>query len=119
MAKTMLVLLYLLLLVLLFALLKTPSSLDSLVCPEPSQVTGNETSTTKTAFIGIMTTSQRFHRRSLIRATYLSACPPDITVKFVIARPSSQQDADLLALENLRFNDILLLGIPSPLPIYH
>jgi hypothetical protein len=68
--------------------------------------------TTKKIFIGVLTTIDRFHRRALIRATYLSAKPSSIDVYFVLCRkPLMEQGGwkTLVRLEQEQYKDILLL----------
>jgi hypothetical protein len=60
-------------------------------------------------FVGIITTIAKFERRSLIRATYLSMRPPEITLMFIVGTPKNDDEKRIVKFETLKFNDIIVL----------
>lgn len=66
-------------------------------------------SNSPTIFIGILTIAETFPKRSLIRMTYLLKRPKNFDVKFVICKPVSKAQFELLALEANMYKDILIL----------
>jgi hypothetical protein len=68
--------------------------------------------THKKAFIGVLTTIERFNRRALIRSTYALLKPDDLDLFFVSCKTPLMNEKGwrtLVQLEKKQFKDILLL----------
>ncbi|TPX31246.1 hypothetical protein SmJEL517_g05386 [Synchytrium microbalum] len=92
------------------ALLFLSRSLGRITSDPPPPETASKP---QTAFVGIFSTAERYERRSLIRSTYLTLKPPSLDVKFVVGQTSDKEWSTLLALEDLKHNDILVLDTPE------
>jgi Galactosyltransferase len=66
---------------------------------------------TNLILVGVFSIASRFHRRSLIRISYLKFKPAQVTFKFVIGKPKDYAELALVRLENEMYNDILILPI--------
>lgn len=69
----------------------------------------------KTAFMGVYSTAKDFHRRSLIRLTYLRDKPEDIDLYFIIGQPETEMHQTLVSLDMSRYGDIIVLNITENL----
>ncbi|KAJ3199984.1 hypothetical protein HK099_002863 [Clydaea vesicula] len=66
----------------------------------------------KITLFGIFSTPSKFHRRNLIRSTYLQLVDDtNIDYKFVVGRPNNREELELLQFENKKFNDLMILDI--------
>lgn len=63
------------------------------------------------ALVGIFSTWDRFHRRSLIRTTYMTARPDNLKIVFVFGKPINDTVRGLLELEQNAYNDVMILDI--------
>ena len=73
-----------------------------------------ETNISKTLFVGIFSTAERYDRRALIRATYLNLQPSNqVNVCFVVGQPPSIEWEALIALEDRLYHDIMVLDVPE------
>jgi Galactosyltransferase len=66
---------------------------------------------TNLILVGVFSIARRFHRRSLIRITYLKFKPAQVTFKFVIGKPKKAAEFALVRLENEMYKDMLILDM--------
>ena len=66
-------------------------------------------------FVGILTTIDKYARRSLIRDCYLREIPPMVEVRFVVGSPKNEEEELRIATEQRKHGDIVVLDMEENL----